>query len=92
MGLDAGHIVDFVSLLLLGLVFLSLDLTAIVRELGAHRMVALLLAFAIAWVMAGVILDPGAHPLWSIDIIVWLIPAICILLMLRLFKANRRRR
>jgi peptidoglycan/LPS O-acetylase OafA/YrhL len=92
MGLDAGHIVDFVSLLLLGLIFLSLDLTAIVRGRGGHRVVALLLAVGIAWVMAGVILDPGAHPLWTVDIIVWLIPAICILLILRLFKANRRRR
>ncbi len=91
MGLDAGRTVDFVSLLVLGLVFLSLDLMALMRERGGHRVVALLLAFGIAWVTAGAILNPAAHPLWTVDIIVWLIPAICILLILRLFKANRRR-
>lgn len=90
MGLDAGRTVDFVSLLLLGLVFLSLDLRALVRERGGHRVVALLLAFGIAWVTTGVVLDPAAHPLWTIDLIVWLIPAICILLILRFLGRSRR--
>jgi len=91
MGLGAGNVADVVSLLVLGLVFLSLDLTALTRARGAHRVVALLLAFGIAWVTAGVVLNPGAHPFWTVDIIVWLIPAICILLILRLFRKNRRR-
>ena len=91
MGLGAGDVVDVVSLLVLGLVFVSLDLTALIRSRGGHRVVALLLAFGIAWVTAGVILNPGAHPLWAVDIIVWLIPAICILLILRFFPRNRRR-
>jgi len=52
--------------------------------------VALLLAFGIAWVTTGVVLDPAAHPLWTIDLIVWLIPAICILLILRFLGRSRR--
>jgi hypothetical protein len=92
MGLGAGHIVDVVTLLVLGLVFLFLDLAALTRQRGAHRVVALLLALGIAWVMAGPILDPAAHPLWAVDIIVWLIPSICILLILRLIGVNRSRR
>jgi len=82
---------NLLSLIVLGLLFLYLVLTALMRQRGAHRVVALLLAFGIAWVAAGVTLDPAAHPLWTVDLIVWLIPAICILLILRLYHANRRR-
>ncbi|MGD8279203.1 MAG: hypothetical protein PVH00_14290 [Gemmatimonadota bacterium] len=92
MGLGAGHTVDLLSLLALGLVFLSFELMALIRARGAHRVVALLLAFGMAWVVAGVVLDPAAHPFWTVDIIVWLIPAICILLLLRLLQVKRRRR
>jgi peptidoglycan/LPS O-acetylase OafA/YrhL len=92
MGLDAGRTVDLVALVVLGLVFLLLDLNVLLRARGGKRVIALLLAAGIAWVVAGVVFDPAAHAFWTVDIIVWLIPAICILLLLRLSRPDRRRR
>ena len=83
MGFDFGDFLVFAALTVLGGLFLILAIPAIGRYRGFRRLAALLAAMVVAWITAGVILDPAAHPLWPIDIILWLIPADIVLLVLR---------
>lgn len=83
MGFAFGDFLVFAALTILGGLFLLLAVPAIGRYRGLRRLVALLATMVVAWITAGVILDPAAHPLWPIDILLWLIPANLVLLLLR---------
>lgn len=81
----------YAVLCLLGVPFLLLEVAALRRYRGPRRLIALLAAMVVAWITAGVILDPAAHPLWPIDIILWLVPAVLVLLVLRVLEKRGSR-
>lgn len=83
MSLDFGDLLVWAGLIVLGLAFLALEASILKRRSGARRWVALFAAMIAAWVVLDVVLDPAAHPLWPIDIILWLIPGVLVLLLVR---------
>jgi cation transporter-like permease len=83
MSFDLGDVLVHAALVILGMAFLVLAVHALGRYRGLRRLVALLATMVVAWITAGVILEPATHPLWPIDILLWLIPADIVLLILR---------
>jgi len=80
-----------VALVLLFTVFLILESRALRTWHGVLRLVAMAPAMVIGWIILGIALNPPAHALWPIELILWLIPAILTLLVARvLFRAAER--
>jgi len=81
----------FGALAVLGTLFLVLEAKALRRWEGAWRIAAMVPAMVVGWIVLGIILEPAAHTLWPIEIIVWLIPAIVALLLIRAMVRSAER-
>lgn len=82
MGSAYVDLAIYVALIVLGLTFLWLEAAVLGRHRGVRRWIALVAAAVVAWIISDVVLDPAVHPLWPIEIVLWLIPAILILAVL----------
>ena len=80
------NLVILTGLLGLGGVFLVLEYRALHGAHGAWKVAALAPAMVVGWIVLGIIVNPPAHSLWPIEIIVWLIPAVVVLLFIRLVQ------
>jgi peptidoglycan/LPS O-acetylase OafA/YrhL len=78
----------FLGMLVLFAFFLVLEYATIRQERGIRRWLAILPAMVVGWIVLGILLNPAAHTLWMIEIVLWLIPAIVVLLLLRGFRST----
>jgi hypothetical protein len=83
------NIVILAGLLGLGGMFLVLEYRALRGARGAWKAAALAPAMVVGWIVLGIVVNPPAHSLWPIEIIVWLIPAVVALLFVRLVQSVR---
>ena len=74
--------VTFAALAILAVVVVLLERHALRGSRGAWRFAALLPAMVVGWIALGILLNPPAHALWPVELIVWLIPAVMTLLVL----------
>ena len=81
----------FLGMLVLGAFFLALEYRTIRMGRGIRRWLAILPAMVVGWIVLGILLSPGAHTLWAIEIVLWLIPAIVVLLLLRGMRSSPAR-
>lgn len=70
-----------VALAILTVLFLFLESRALLAWQGGWRIAAIAPAMVIGWITLGIVVNPAAHSLWPIELILWLIPAILILLI-----------
>jgi len=83
------NLVILAGLLGLGGAFLTLEYRALQGARGLWKLAALAPAMVVGWIVLGIIVNPPAHSLWPIEIIVWLIPAVVALLFIRLVQTMR---
>lgn len=88
MSTTFGDFLVRAGLIGLGLAFLALEISVLKRHGGGRRWAAIIAAVVVAWAVLDVALDPAAHPLWPIDIILWLVPGVLVLLVARGFRRN----
>lgn len=92
--MSSGVLLDIViygALAILGALFVYLEARAVRCWEGAWKVAAIVPAMVIGWVVLGIILNPAAHTLWPIEIILWLIPAIVALLLIRAMVRSAER-
>jgi hypothetical protein len=80
----------FVSLIVLGVAFLVLEQRSLHHAHGVWKLIATLPAMVVGWIVLGIILNPKAHTLWEIEVIVWLIPAVVALVLMRLLQTHEK--
>jgi hypothetical protein len=90
MSASVPDIVITTAMVALALVFLVLETHAVRSESGLRRWVAIIPAMVVGWIALGILLSPEAHSLWPLELVLWLIPAILVLLFLR-FSSGRAR-
>ncbi len=78
-----SDILIFLVLVGIGFVFIRLEANALQHWRGVWRWLAVAPAVLVAWITLGIILSPAAHTLWQIEIILWLVPGMLLLLILR---------
>jgi hypothetical protein len=83
------NLVILAGLLGLGGAFLILEYRALRGAHGAWKVAAMAPAMVVGWIVLGIVINPPAHSLWPIEIIVWLIPAVVALLFIRLVQGVR---
>jgi hypothetical protein len=90
MSASVPELVIIAAMVGLAVLFLMLEYHVVRSESGLRRWVAIIPAMVIGWITLGILLSPAAHTLWPLEIVLWLIPAILVLLFLR-FSSGRAR-